>query len=1354
MFRKAFFIAVFALAAIGCSKKTGESGLTDIIEAVANEDVGTDVSPGDMNGAPDATTDSEVMDVQPDTGPVALKVKRLDPDRGLASGGQKIQIFGLGFTPKMQVMFGNQPARQAQWIRRDTLEVITPPHPPADVDVVIMRPDGATQTLKSAFTFYNPVAIQSVEPAAIPVDGGVPVVIHGSGFKGLRAVWFGNVRVNLTKEVSDSMVSCVAPPHKAGPVDVKVAAAAGEGLSMKAVTYYERPVISFLDPPAGPVAGGNSVIITGKGLGTATSVVLGREDAKILSKDAGFVTIRAPAGAAGTADVQVLTVHGTAMLASGYIYMDGPGSKPAILNVMPGLGPVEGGNTVMLALNFTPGDPKVKFGTTGTKILDKGQYFVKVTAPPGKGVVDVAINDPEGQALAQGAYTYEKGVRIGRVMPGSGRARGGEDVGIAGSGFDDTCTIMFGDTPAKNVVVQDSSLIKAVTPAHQAGVVNVTIECFGASASLAAGFVFTDAPEVEFLYPNLGSKEGGTLVRVSGTGFFGRPRVSFNGNPASHVEVVSSDLITLRTPMGKEGPADVSFRFDDNSGQVLRGAFVYYDPAAAYGGTWGGQNEGTLNVTAIEGGTGKRVADAYVIIGSDPTTPYQGYTDQDGTIAFAGTDLQPPLTVSISKDCYASESIVVFDSTNVTFIMTNVCQSGSSTPSGSAPGTLSGSVTGLGKYVIPPPGNCYSRGIADDGVNCKPCGLDAECGANNKCVQVGDYGTFCATPCTKPADCPKGWACKQVGAGGELRCILMGGSKLARCGTTVPNIFKWDPTKLVEVKEGGTYTIQSRLGTVSVVCVGGVFDALSNAFTPMVMGVRRSVVVHEGETINDLNIKLDIMLNRRLKIRLDHPPLKPGGPDFIAALIYYDFGAEGVFGSLEQPNNFTDGIIVGHHQPESLTGKLDGVTYTILGGAFSLTPTSTPMSLVHAWGINDIEDDVFYLFDGDKWYADRQGLRKDIYAAFGLGIKQVFVVGEHGAAYLYDGQGFEPQMLPVSTDMFGIWGSGPNDIYAVGDKGAVVHFDGQAWQQVNIPDLKGMRLNVVGGSGPNDVYIGGQYTAEHFDGSKWAQIGSGMDMKAILCTGAGCFAAGTFGGFASLGTNGTYNISTGTSKAIFALIQGPDNCIYLCGEKGYMAKYCNGQVTPINSGTDQTLRTAIKINDAMVFLGDNGTIVRVHNNKVQSLFVNLYKPDIYAAYADPKTGRAAAFGTSHLLLGPMLDPAAAVYPVPNGIMRDLKLDIDFTNEPPAGLEYMTIAIPGLFSDIPVWNLVTAGDVKHVEFPDFESIEGNPGIPKGGTYKATIMRMYAPEVSVDNFDLTDLDPTFLKAWTITTWTFSR
>ena len=62
------------------------------------------------------------------------------------------------------------------------------------------------------------------------------------------------------------------------------------------------------------------------------------------------------------------------------------------------------------------------------------------------------------------------------IAPEEGPAAGGQTVIIRGSGFQTGATVKFGATPATSVVVINSTTISAVTPAHVAGVVNVTVQ--------------------------------------------------------------------------------------------------------------------------------------------------------------------------------------------------------------------------------------------------------------------------------------------------------------------------------------------------------------------------------------------------------------------------------------------------------------------------------------------------------------------------------------------------------------------------------------------------------------------------------------------------------------------------------------------------------------------------------------------------------------------------------------------------------------------------------------------------------------------------------------------------------------
>jgi len=84
---------------------------------------------------------------------------------------------------------------------------------------------------------------------------------------------------------------------------------------------------------------------------------------------------------------------------------------------------------------------------------------------------------------------------VSNVTPNSGATSGGTSVTINGSGFANGATVMIGGVPATNVNVASSTTITAVTPAHAAGTVSVTVtNTNGLSATLPNGFTYQAPP--------------------------------------------------------------------------------------------------------------------------------------------------------------------------------------------------------------------------------------------------------------------------------------------------------------------------------------------------------------------------------------------------------------------------------------------------------------------------------------------------------------------------------------------------------------------------------------------------------------------------------------------------------------------------------------------------------------------------------------------------------------------------------------------------------------------------------------------------------------------------------------------
>jgi hypothetical protein len=71
------------------------------------------------------------------------------------------------------------------------------------------------------------VQISRLTPAqGVPV-GGTSVLIEGSGFAGVTAVYFGSTPALSLTPGSDSSLTAISPPATVGPVRVMVVTAAG-----------------------------------------------------------------------------------------------------------------------------------------------------------------------------------------------------------------------------------------------------------------------------------------------------------------------------------------------------------------------------------------------------------------------------------------------------------------------------------------------------------------------------------------------------------------------------------------------------------------------------------------------------------------------------------------------------------------------------------------------------------------------------------------------------------------------------------------------------------------------------------------------------------------------------------------------------------------------------------------------------------------------------------------------------------------------------------------------------------------------------------------------------------------------
>jgi hypothetical protein len=215
------------------------------------------------------------------------------------------------------------------------------------------------------------------------------------------------------------------------------------------------------------------------------------------------------------------------------------------------------------------------------------------------------------------------------ALPGFGPTTGGNTVLILGFNLNGTTSVTFGGTPA-TIISQDGSglLLTVVVPPHAAGNVPV-VATNAAGDSNPANYTYQappvpPPPTVLAITPPTGPTAGGTPFTIVGTNLTGAS-VTFNGVPATNVNVIGGVVLTGLTPPGAAGNVAVQVTTPAGSATVP-GGFTYTAPPPPV-------------VIAITPVTGAVIGGTpFVITGSNLT---------GATVTFGGT---PATNVAVTAD--------------------------------------------------------------------------------------------------------------------------------------------------------------------------------------------------------------------------------------------------------------------------------------------------------------------------------------------------------------------------------------------------------------------------------------------------------------------------------------------------------------------------------------------------------------------------------------------------------------------------------------------------------------------------------------------------------------------------------
>ncbi|WP_195911170.1 IPT/TIG domain-containing protein [Streptomyces kaniharaensis] len=463
------------------------------------------------------------------------------PNQGPLGGGNTVTLNGTSLTTVSSVKFGTT-AASSFTVLSDTVVTVSAPAGAGTVPITVASPGGTSNGL--SYTYVPAPVVTSVVPNQGPVGGGNTVTLTGSNFATVSSVRFGTTAASSFTVVSGTQITATVPPGVAGPVPVTVTSSGGTS-SPTPYYYIGLPVLSDAVPDVGPVAGGNTVTLTGSNLLTVFSVKFGAVSASsfTLVSD-NVVTAVAPAGS-GTVPITLHTIGGTS---NGVPYTYLP--APVLGGLLPDHGPAAGGNSVTLEGTDLTTVTSVDFGGTPTSFTVLSDTRITATAPAGAaGPVAVTATGPGGTSDPV-TYTRVAAPVVTSVVPNQGPVGGGDTVTLTGSNFATVSSVSFGASPASSFTVVSGTQITATVPPGVAGPVPVTVTSSGGTSSPTVFYYHIDVPFLSDAVPDVGPVEGGNTVTLTGSNLLTVFSVKFGVVSASSFTLVNDNVVTAVAPAG------------------------------------------------------------------------------------------------------------------------------------------------------------------------------------------------------------------------------------------------------------------------------------------------------------------------------------------------------------------------------------------------------------------------------------------------------------------------------------------------------------------------------------------------------------------------------------------------------------------------------------------------------------------------------------------------------------------------------------------------------------------------------------------------------------------------------------
>ncbi len=864
--------------------------------------------------------------------------------------------------------------------------------------------DGGTQPVRDASVIDAPDAgmtpdalmdggivskpsLERLSPSRAAASGGSLMVVAGSGFlkgvsnsilaaRSVTSMLVGSNPVLDFQIIDDRTIEMRVPPGKAGRASVTLSNPNGRTVCNGCLTYFDVTEVTEVTPSSGPISGGNTVRILGRGLTENSQVLFGGvSSSRLVANGAGGLEVMVPPGVAlGAVTVQVLNAGGKVTIPQGYRYL--PSLKLSAIE--PPTAPVEGGVQVTLKGEGLSNVSAVKFnGVPGTALMQGTDQQLTVIVPQavsGEGAVDVTLESVSEARVFRGAFAYvgnAGGFKILSVFPHAARA--GDTVMLSGRSLTSgALAVTIGGQAARvSVIDANKALVEVPSRGTAPRKADVQAVAGGLTETLPGGFTYR--LRVDSVTPDFGPTLGGTAVTLSGQAFPPVLAVRFGAQSASAVTVSGEQSAAAVTGVGSTGALIdlfVSEVGDPENEDRLARAFRF---------------EGTLSVFQVEPNRGAIAGNTLVTVlgegfGSGTAVDFGGRRAKDIKVLNARTLIcrtpaaeAETVDVTVSNGALtatAESAFTYFDARSSAGGLSggplrntlNVSVLDATANAGGAPVENATVILGTAR-TTPFQGTTDRRGQitfsaetlqGSQSVTVYKEGYDrvtvAAVNAENLTVFIGKAGSFDANPGPPPPGVIAAQISGRVVGFKSPKPLAPGERLEARVFVAQTSLFGGAPFRGAPARsgetwkvteDGGSYRIFSFPGLRAAYAILGIVNKDDTEFLPVSMGLRRGISTASDFPADNQNIVLDVPLESSLAVTVEGPLSLPadGGvtPATNSVYAWIDLGAEGF---VPQPNNWATGTSAASSVTATAPSlnypqlpQLDGVSFVLMNEA-------------------------------------------------------------------------------------------------------------------------------------------------------------------------------------------------------------------------------------------------------------------------------------------------------------------------------------------------------------------------------------------------------------------------------------